>query len=155
MGSNTAVDVVDLHAMFSPKHPTDLLILRIFLVTATRVAIKGEKRLFRVVNREAVLLQMFDDVCPSKITCDSHVDRNIDDIADLRAVVFACVSNIFWMIVFPIRLRSPASDIFFEKSLMIFTASFESMKILWFTSLVHTCIRYALLTSAPYLLECT
>jgi hypothetical protein len=68
--------------MFSCEHAAELLVLRVFLITPTWVAVKGEERVLRVVDRKMVFLKVSDDVSPTEITGDPDVDGYIDDFID-------------------------------------------------------------------------
>ena len=83
MRANPAVDIKDFDPMFSGEHPTDLLVLRVFLITAARITIKGEERALWIMNGMVVFFKVFDDVCSTEITCNSHVNSDFNDLIDI------------------------------------------------------------------------
>ncbi len=85
MGADPTIDIIDFYPMFSCKHAADLLILRVFLVASTWVAVKGEERVFWIMDREMFFFKVFDNICATEITGDPYIDRDIDDIVYCRS----------------------------------------------------------------------
>ena len=83
MGADAAVDIIDFDSLFSGEHTAELLVFRVFLVAASRVAVEGEERVLWIVYREVVLFKVFDDVCPAEISGDAYVDGHIEYLVDL------------------------------------------------------------------------
>ena len=93
MGSDPTVDIIDFYPVFSCKHTAELLVLRVFLIAPAWVAVKGEERVLRVVNRKMVFLKVSDDVCPTEITGDPDVDGHIDDLVNVCSGIRMSLEN--------------------------------------------------------------
>jgi hypothetical protein len=89
VGADAGVDVVETDSALAREHPAGLLVGGVLLVGAAGVAVEGEKGLGDVVDREAVVAEVLDDVGPAEIAGDAGVDPDVDDLAgpDLAAGV--------------------------------------------------------------------
>ena len=72
-------DVAQLDAGLARVGAAVLLVGGVTLVAAARVAVEGEDGARGVVDREARLLQVLDDVGAAEVARGAHVDRDVDD----------------------------------------------------------------------------
>ena len=57
-----------------------MLVGGVLLVAPTRITVKGEKCLFRIVNGQTVFLDVFNDAGAAEIPGNADIDSDIDDV---------------------------------------------------------------------------
>jgi len=80
VGTDPPVDVVDRYAAGAPEAAAELLVRRVLLVGPAGVAVEGEEGLLRVLDPEAVVLDVLDDVGAAEVPRDPGVDGDVDDV---------------------------------------------------------------------------
>ena len=83
VGADSGINVVDADAVIAGEDATELLVGRVLLVRAGRVAVEREEGILRVVHSEAVRLERLDHVRATEIAGGPHVDTELDDVARL------------------------------------------------------------------------
>lgn len=82
VGADAGVDVVDGDVVLAGVLAAEVLVLGVFLVAASGVAVEGEEGFFGVVDGEVVVLEVFDDVGAAEVAGGSDVDGEVDDGVD-------------------------------------------------------------------------
>ncbi len=94
MSSYSPVDIKNFNIVSSGKKSADMLVCRIFLITPTRVAIKGEKRLFWIIQREIVFLKIFYDICTAKIPSNTNINTDINNVPNISLTLRMIFKNL-------------------------------------------------------------
>ncbi len=80
VGADAGGHVVKADAALAGEHPADVLVGGVFLVGAAGIAVKGEEGLGDVLDRQAVVADVLDDVGPAEVPGHPGVDGDVDDL---------------------------------------------------------------------------